>query len=142
MTWRSALNFAITSSGAAVLFMALFILGPVVETKFFPVYSKFEIVSVEPYGKGQSLATFRFTKYRQCDPQGFAWYSGELGAAFRQLTVKMQAPTDNPAPRPLGLQETSPYIIDATPDQIRRAVFAEIYNRCHPLWTTRSEIYP
>ena len=141
MNWRQALNFALSSCGALVLMMGIFTIGPEIETRFWPVYSKFEIVSIEPYGKDQSLATFRYNKLRQCAPQGFAWYAGELGGAFRQLTVKTETPTTGTV-RPLGLQLSSPYVIDAKPETIRSAVFAELYSRCWPLWTTRSVIYP
>lgn len=97
-------------------------------------------MSVEPYGEGQSRAVFRFTKLRQCDPQGSAWFAGEMGKAFRQLPMTIQG--GGTSLRPLGEQLTSPYIIDAPPEVVRGAVFAEIYSRCWPLWTTRSVIYP
>lgn len=125
-----------------MLVVGVFILGPWVETRFFPVYSKFQIVSVEPIGDTQAKVIFRFTKYRQCDPQGFAWYTGEIGGAFRQLAVTVNKGSPPAGIRPLGVQETSPYIIDVPAERIRNATFAEIYNRCHPFWTTRSDIFP
>lgn len=140
MSWKQAISFALTSCGAMILFMGFFVVGPVIETKVFPVYSKFEVVSIEPYGDGQSRAVFKFQKLRQCDPQGSAWYAGEFGAAFRQLPMKIDGQSGSV--RPLGEQLTSPYIIDATPEMVAEGVFAEIFSRCHPFWQTRSSIYP
>lgn len=140
MNWKQAISFALTSCGAMILFMGLFVVGPVVETKLFPVYSKFALVSVEPFGDGQSRAVFEFTKHRQCEPQGSAWFAGEFGAAFRQLPMRIDGRIAGT--RPLGRQLTSPYIIDALPELVRDGVFAEIYSRCHPFWLTRSAIYP
>lgn len=126
---------------AMVMVSALFIFGPPLETKLLPVYSKFEIIEVTPYGENQSRAIFRFTKWRQCDPQGFSWYAGNPGAAFRQIGIKIEQPRPG-GPRPLGVQQTSPYIIDVPPEDLRGIVFAEIYSRCHFLWNTRTDIYP
>lgn len=137
------LNFALTTLAVLVLLVAVFVIGPWIETKWFPVYSKFKIISVERISDTQSKIIFRFDKKRQCEPQGFAWYFGEPGGAFRQLQVFIDRPKGMTAAiRPLGVQTTDPYVIDASVEDIANATFAEIYNRCHPFWLTRSEIYP
>lgn len=128
--------------GLMVLISAFFVFGRPLEMQFFPVYSKFEILSIEPYGADQSRAVFRYTKYRDCDPQGFSWYAGDPAAAFRQIGIERDGGAIGSAPRPLGTQQSSPFIIDATPEQMQDIVFAEIYSRCHFLWTTRTDIYP
>lgn len=140
MTGFKGFMFGLLAAMVAV--GALFVFGKPLETKFFPVYSKFEILSIEPYGVEQSRAVFQFTKYRECDPQGFSWYAGDPAAAFRQIGIRREGVSDSGGPRPLGTQQSSPFIIDATPDQLRGIVFAEIYSRCHFLWTTRTDIYP
>lgn len=133
----------LTTVAAITLLVLVFTFGPVFETRFFPVYSKFKIVSVERISATTSKAVFQFTKRRQCEPQGFAWYFGEPGGAFRQLQVFIDRPKNaGNFIRPIGTQTTDPYIIEATVEQLASATFAEIYNRCHPFWLTRSEIYP
>lgn len=127
--------------GLMVLISAVFVFGPPLESKLTPVYSKFRIISIEPYGEGQTRAVFEFTKWRQCAPQGFAWYAGNPGAAFRQIDVEIEQQVGG-APRPLGVQQSSPYILDVAPEDLTGIVFAEIYSRCHFLWTTRTDIYP
>ncbi len=135
------LNFGLTTTAVAILLIAFFTFGPWIETKWFPVYSKFKIVSIERAEESKSKVVFKFTKLRQCEPQGAAWFFGEPGSAFRQLRVEIQNPNPT-ASRPLGTQLTFPYVIDATVEQVANATFAEIYNRCHPFWLTRSEIFP
>lgn len=122
-----------------VVVMVGFMVGPAIETRFFPVYGKFVLISTETDGKG-TIAQFRYEKLRECQAQGFAWYVGELGAGSRQIPVK---PTGqiNPS-RSVGVHVTTPYMMDVSEEQLRNGVRAEIFNRCHPFWITRSEIYP
>lgn len=122
-----------------VLVMVGFMVGPAIETRFFPVYSRFELVAAEENGEG-TLAQFRYTKLRECPAQGFAWYIGELGAANRQVPVKPTTRLN--APRSVGEHVTSPYLIEAELRQVKGGMRAEIFNRCHPFWVTRTEIYP
>lgn len=140
MNWRQFFSISLITCGVLVTLMAIYAVGPNIETRFWPVYSKFRLVSVEPYGENQSRAIFEFTKLRQCEPQGASWFAGELGAAFHQLPVRIEG--QQGASRPLGLQISKPYIIDAPPHLVEEGVFAEVYSRCFPFWTTRSQVYP
>ena len=139
---RRFIDLILSGLGAAVMLTAVFILGPEIETRFFPVYSKFEIESIRPVDSENSEVIFRYTKYRQCVPQGFSWYMGEPGAAFRQLRVIPSDPDESPPVRPLGRNKSVPYVIDATPDQITDRVFGEIFSNCHSAWTIKTLIYP
>lgn len=140
MNRKDAVNFVLSSVAALVLYMGVFTIAPYLETKFWPAYSRFDIVSVEPYGDGQSKVVFKYTKHRQCEPQGFSWFSGELGAAFRQISIRsLNGPMP---PRALGANVSNAYVVDVKPAVLVNGTFAEIYSRCHPFWTTRSEIYP
>lgn len=136
------LNFGLTAAAISVLLIGFFVIGPWIETKWFPVYSKFTIISVERLDDRQSKVVFKFTKYRQCDPQGYGWYFGEPGAAFRQLKVAIDGRTTTNNIRPIGIHISDEYTMDATVEEIASATFAEIYSRCHPFWLTRSEIFP
>lgn len=124
---------------AAIVVVALlftFVLVPVIETRWFPVYSLFEVVSIEPSEKG-SKVTFRFTKFRDCWPQGYAWYAGDLGRGLKQLNVNSRLS----APRtPLGRNQTT-LDIEITPEEFAGPLYAEVYSRCHPFWTTRSVVF-
>lgn len=137
------LNFGIHTAGVAVLITAFFVVGPWLETKWYPVYSKFTIIRMEKVGDTQSRVVFRFTKLRQCEPQGSAWFFGEPGAFFRQIRTTIERPKGvDSVIRPLGTHISNPYVMDVSVEQIASATYAEIYSRCHPFWLTRSVIYP
>lgn len=130
-----------------LLFMALavfiFSVGPLIEERFFPVYSKFTIVEAVNV-PGGVRAVFRFTKWRNCDPseRGIAWYHGDEGSGFTQLRTENLGP---PAvlPRPIGTQRTNPWLFQGIDElDLRSEVFAEVYARCHPLWITRTVVFP
>lgn len=135
-------NVVLSACGLAVFTIGFFVVGPWAETKFFPVYSKFRIISIEPSGDDASTITFEFEKNRACEPKGMAWYFGEPGTTFRQLRIDVTASGIRNRALPVGKHTSREYLMDATPDEIRDATFAEIFNTCHPFWTTRSEIYP
>lgn len=141
MTRRDALNFMLSSVAAMVLYMGVATIGPYLESKVWPAYSRFTIESIEPYGENQSRVVFSYWKYRMCEPQGFAWFAGDLGLSYRQLTMRSDATRATP-PRPLGYNLSQPYIVDVEPNALRDGTFAEIYSRCHPFWVSRSSIYP
>ncbi len=122
-----------------VVVMVGFMVGPAVETRFFPVYSRFELIAVQE-SEGGTIAQFRYWKLRECPAQGFSWYVGELGAANRQVPVTPTTKLN--APRSVGEHITTPYLIEAEPRQVKGGMRAEIWNRCHPFWLTRTEIYP
>lgn len=122
-----------------VLVMVAFMVGPAIETRFFPVYSKFELIEASEKDGG-TIARFRYTKLRECPAQGFSWYIGELGAASRQVPVKPITRLNQP--RTVGVHETTPYLIEAELRQVQGGMRAEIFNRCHPFWVSRTEIYP
>lgn len=118
-------------------------LGPVVETRFFPVYSKFRINTLVETPDGGSAVTFAFTKLRDCQPAGINWFIGEPGGAYRQIELLSTRPTGGPpVNRPLGDHISNIYTIDVAPDVLRDQGFASIYSNCHPFWVTRSVIYP
>jgi len=144
MNWaRYFRDLSLKASAAVVLYLGVVSVGPWVETTYFPVYSSFEIVSIEASGDHQSRAVFKFTKYRECESAGFAWFQGELNTPLRPLEVRVvRDPGDPVTVRPLGEQLSSPYLLDVTLDRIENVTFAEVFSRCHPFWLTRSIIYP
>lgn len=113
-------------------------IGPIVETRFFPVYSRFAVEDIRA-AEGGTEARFRFTKFRDCDARGWAWYVGDFGATSRQVEVKS---TENAVDRPLGMFVSNPYFIAADPNQVSNEMYVEIHSRCHPFWLTVSVVYP
>jgi len=140
-------------SAYALLSLALLsFIGPLIETKFFPVYTKFELVEATETPDGV-IAVFEFTKIRDCKPKGSHWYLGN------SMSVDVTVPTGlaGPEPRPLGKQRTSPYLLEnVTIEDLKdpNRVIAEVRNQCNfPLlgylglqipqpWSTLSNVYP
>lgn len=139
---RNLAFIALYVCAAMVFMMGFFTIGPVVETTFFPPYGKFKLLSVEPYGEGQSRAIFSFDKRRSCTPAGFAWFNGEMGASYTIVDFVIDSPSGSGITRPPGHHISSPYIIDVPPNDVRTQLLGEIYSRCHPFWISRSEVYP
>ena len=139
---RRIVDLVLSCIGTALIIAAVFLIGPELETRFWPVYSKFKVQTVEEQPDGTSKVTFEYTKHRWCEPLGFSWFVGEPGAAFRQLRVVPADPDESTMVRPLGRNKSVPYIIDATPSQLEGRVYGEIFNRCHPAWSSRTAIYP
>lgn len=61
---------------------------------------------------------------------------------FRQLKVVAADPDASSQVKLLGRSTSVPYILDATPSQLSGRVYGEIYNRCHPGWSSRTVINP
>lgn len=122
-----------------VVLSASRIFGPEIETRLFPVYGKFEIVSMKALDEEHTEVVFKFEKLRNCEPRGAVWAEGELGQSF-QVEV---APQTAPTPRPLGWQLSRPYVFTATPEGIRDNLTATIFSQCpFTPWRTSSTVYP
>lgn len=130
------LDWLLNASIGVVMLLAIFVVGPEIETRFFPVYSRFELIEAVPFNKGSKIVV-RYTKFRHCFPQGYAWYSGDLGKSLRQLSVSAhpRVPIQS-----VGRHEQT-IEIDVTPPEIMNNLYAEVFSRCHPLWITRSVVF-
>lgn len=129
---------------SAVVVMGFFTIGPLVETRWFPVYSKFEIMSLSPAPNGtDTLMTVRLYKIRACAPRGFAWFTTDFGNFVRQLNI-VSTNRQNPAPQlPVGRANPTFIIRDLllTETDIS-SMSGETYSQCHPFWITRTEVFP
>lgn len=136
-----ALSWVLNLAAVAVFIMALSVLGPMIESRFFPVYAKFKILDMQPTADGKaSVLTIELRKLRDCIPQGYAWYSSDLGSFIQQLNVVSN--TRNAAPvLPLG-RHVSKFTIDGIKPADLPSLYAETFSRCHPLWVTRTVVFP
>lgn len=126
----------LTVVGVMVAIIAFYTVGPMLETRFWPVYSRFRIVEAVDTPDGLRVVA-RFTKYRDCAPQGYGWYVGEFGI-MRQVITRS---SDTVITRPMGMQLGTFVVKDLTLKDLPY-LYAEVYHNCYPLWTTRSIIYP
>jgi hypothetical protein len=114
---------------------AIFSAGPYLETRFFPVVRDTEIEHAERVEGGVSFFV-GFTKVRQCEFLGLAWYVGNV-----RVPVNFEpSAVNSPSSRPTGGQYAGPWLV-VTQDASVRGNVAYVYHRCHPLWVTISEFY-
>lgn len=116
--------------------------GPAIETRFFPVFTKFEIASVSETADGGSLVVVKFTKARYCEPAGYAWFMGRRDAGqFSEIEVR-SVTMGNSVGRPVGSQTSAPFEVAAKPEDLNH-VFVNVFSRCpFQPWITKSEVYP
>lgn len=126
------------------LVFTVYAVGPAIETTYWPVVSKLEIISVEqaPGGKTKIRAAFR--KLRDCDYLGISWFVGDRPSSFERVSVElMREPSDTSIPnRPLGYQTAGPWIIGISPQELKANSFTQLQHRCHPFWTSVTDFYP
>lgn len=126
-----------------VVIPTVYTAGPWLETKYWPVFSKFTIASAVEVSPGVTRVVVSFDKRRECAPGGFGWFSGKRGEPFEELTIVATVQdSGSGSGRPVGRQLSKPFDINIADDQIADNVFVDIFSRCHPLWVTRSEVYP
>lgn len=134
---------------ATVIFFALsfsvYMVGPAIETRYFPAVSKLRILSLEPDGpSGMSRIQAEFTKLRNCEYLGIAWFlRDEIGGFERVPIILQRRPGDLSSPnRPTGVQRAGPWLVALKPDILKHQSFALLSHKCHPFWITTTEFYP
>ena len=121
-----------------------YLLGPAIETHYHPAVSKLTIIEMKDDGHGRTLMRTEFTKLRDCEFVGIAWFRGSPDGTFERVPVVLiREPGDNSSPnRPLGRQRSGPWEIGMLPDEIRGNSFAKLWHRCHIFWLTETDFYP
>jgi hypothetical protein len=143
--WPSIIKGASFSIIVSCFLILFWTIGPYVETHFFPVVGKLTIEKIVPTEDGQSEVYAIFEKKRNCEYIGIAWYRGnrDIGPFERVALVLMRADGDDSSPnRPVGFQRSGPRKVSVPTDEILNNSFVELFHKCHPFWTTRTEFYP
>ena len=127
----------------AIAFMPFVLtVGPLIETRYFAVFSKFQILSKELVSPGHTRVVVAFNKVRNCEPAGYAWFLGKRDSGqFSEIEVR-SITMGNSVGRPVGLQTSAPFEVTATPDELDN-VFVNVFSRCpFQPWITKSEVFP
>ena len=129
---------------AACTAVVIWTLGPSLETRYFPPVSKLRILSMADDGEGRTVIRAEFTKVRDCEYLGIAWFHGEPEGTFERVTVVlMREDGDTSSPnRPEGTQRAGPWIIGIPPDELVGNSFARLHHRCHGFWLTTTDFWP
>lgn len=142
-------SLMIKATSAAVIFfctlVVIFTLGPAIETRYFPVVGKLEILRVDRIDDNTSAVYAAFRKLRNCDYLGMAWYRGKRdqdGFERVALVILRQDGDESSPNRPVGYQKSGPWKVSIPAGEIRGNSFVELFHRCWMFWPTRTEFYP
>ena len=143
-SWTGPLKAVLGTIAAISVLYTFFLVGPALETRFFPVLGTMRILSVEPLTPHTSLVRTEFVKLRGCEYMGIAWYYGPEAGVFERVSmVPIRDPDDTSAPnRAVGAQRAGPWRVAMPAADVRTKSFVQVYHRCHPFWTTMSRFYP
>ncbi len=121
-----------------------FLISPYLETRYWPVVGKMKIEWMVEESDSQTKLYASFTKLRNCDYLGIAWFRGNRETGFIRVPLQlMRQPGDVSSPnRPLGHQKSGPWIVDIPQGEIEKNSFVELYHQCTPFWVSRTEFYP
>lgn len=144
LNWHSVVKGVSVGVAFCMTVYTIFIAGPLVESKFFPVLEKLEITSVMPTGEETSNVYVEFTKLRECAYVGVAWFEGRRSGGFhRVLFVAQRNKEDSSSPnRPLGKQTAGPWLVGIKAEDVKTNSFVDIFHQCHPFWVTKTQWYP
>lgn len=130
--------FAIGSLGA-MAFGLLSAYGGAVEGRYFPAVSDFEITRMEPAGPLSVRIWGEFYRPREgCNFAGLSWY---LGTPERSSIAPITF-EEGAVVREGGGADFGPWVIGLTPGQLLDNSYAIASHDCHPVWITRTEMYP
>lgn len=137
MTFCVAVTFFMTA-------YTIFIVGPAIEARYMPVVSKLTITDISVDESGNAVVLAEFTKRRECEYLGLAWYRGQPTGGFERVSlILLRQDGDTSSPnRPPGTQRSGPWIIGMTPDEVLTNSFALLSHRCHAFWVTTTPFFP
>lgn len=116
---------------AALLAAGVLYFGPSIETKLFPVMGNpddLELTSIKPESATTTLIEGNTTRKRNCDFRALYWYIGVRGGRAAATTVEFREPAKV---RDTGEMIFGPWLIHATPDQLRLNSYADALHQCY-----------
>lgn len=130
-----------------VVIMSFGTIGPEIETRFFPVYTKFAVKSIERgVGGDSTTVVFRYSKLRDCVSLGSAWYlrtpDSDLGPNRPLDYSVLYPPGHTTNSRPIGRHESRPMVFATNPEEFMAQANGDIHSRCHPFWLSKTTIFP
>lgn len=122
---------------------SVFLVGPFLETRFFPVVNSFHILRADTVGPGKVAIDLAFNKRRSCEFISVIWYHGKPDGMFNRAIIDTTNVANIIYNRPLGNQRLGPWVLHIPRrDLFNNNSFAEVIHRCHILWPTVSRVYP
>lgn len=137
-------KFFLGTVGLLAGLISFFAAGPALESRYWPVLGKLEFTKVESVTDNTSIVRVRFTKERDCEYMGIAWYYGSSpGISERVSMIPIRDPEDTSSPnRIVGMQSAGPWRLAIPAGEVSTKSYVVAYHRCHPFWTTSTKFYP
>lgn len=104
------------------------------EGYLFPVVTEFKIEEVSQ----DSRVRGTFLKMRECQFREVTWY---LTDGETKIPVSLTF-EDGPKIRHEGRESYGPWHVGIPSDRIRSESYVVVEHRCHPLWPTKTKLYP
>lgn len=126
-----------------VLFTGLIVfpmwtVAPIIEGRFFPVTGRMVIEQVQPEGEYRTRIWGEIEKRRDCSFERIEFHLGTPGhSSIVDLDFEEASRV-----RSAGLFGFGPWLLHLSREQLYSRAFAYVYHRCHPLWLTRTTLYP
>lgn len=121
-------TFAIVGFFIAVAWALVAVLGPVIETAFFPVYHGIVATKYQEIGESTLIVRIDFAKARRCRLAELAWYRID--------------PSGRPALLSEQTQESTPAYVRVSADGGHVDFLGLAYHSCGLIWPSRTIIGP
>ena len=123
------------------LYLAIIILGPSIEGKYFPVIEDYTLTEIRQEPSGAISFVPIFTKVRDCTYYGVSWFAPDENGNLARMQVSPLG-EDPTAPRtgPLGPRAGARLVI--TPPEGATSVIGVMNHDCGMIWQTRTPVGP
>lgn len=133
------LNLFIMSTLLAVTTLLVFMVGPALEGKYFPVSTVTSLTARIPYEANSTLLKGTSFKIRQdCAFIKLEWWYGTPNGNRVLVPLTLLEPSKL---RGGGWFDWGPWLVTLHPLQVLEASHAYVYHECHPFWHTKTLFY-
>lgn len=133
-----ALRVGLLLCPLAILMLALYYGGPILETKYSPVVVHFKITSMRPVDGG-TIISAEADKIRDCSWTNTLWYYGTRSGL--NVPLPEMRHLDAPEVKGVGHLKWKEIFIPLPPDKVKDT-FSDAYHVCWPWnYLTKSEMY-
>lgn len=147
--WTLVLLEACAAIGIAFFAgLTIWIAGPVIESRYFPVATKLNVTKLTSHPAGTQIEAAYFEKLRDCEFLGISWFHRLPDGTIERVSLlpKQLAQSSGEVTsltRPLGHNKIAgPWLVSLPIRETVYHSFARIHHRCHGYWTTVSDFYP
>lgn len=128
---------------AFFLTLSIWMAGPTIEARYFPVASKLKVTDMKAHPAGTEIAAASFVKLRDCEFLGLSWFHRLQDGSIERVSLTPDLTNRQAVSRPLGENQIAgPWLVSLPLGEVMHNSFARIHHRCHNFWTTVSDFYP